>query len=88
MPTRLACEVSLEWLVAEHLRLVNERFTSHIVQIQAVEQGVLRALAAAFGESVPDLPDSFDEVEGAEQEEIPDWWRAYAEANKDRNIVI
>ena len=75
-------------MVAESERLREQEFTEHIVTIQAVEMGFLRAAAQVLGEPIPELPQSFAEVEGAEQEEAPDWWHKYAEANKHQKIAI
>lgn len=81
LPTRLAREVTLWWLVEEYQRLDRQTYDETVMQISAVEVGVNRALAAVFGEKVRPLP-AWDEKVTPVEDRRPEWWTEYLRVNK------
>ena len=72
-------EHTLGWGLAEFKRLQEER--SHQVRrdIEIVQIGTLRALAALFGEKVPPLDEPV--VKTQDRNDTPEWWKGYVASN-------
>jgi hypothetical protein len=77
----------LPWLVYEYIRIERYAYHEFLGQLSAVEHGVTRALAAAFGERPPPLPtwDEHTEVKAEpDTYEEPAWWETFRQANPDK----
>ena len=72
-------EHTLGWGIAEFKRLQAERSHQLYQDIEIVQIGTLRALAALFGEKVPPLNEP--EVETRGRKATPEWWKGYATGN-------
>ncbi len=90
MPPSELARHPIEWVIGEFLALQQRRFQDMVFQIRAVESGVSRALAQAFGQAVPSLPEWSEVSETAEEArpKKPAWWEAYQAANPDQKIAL
>ena len=78
----------LAWIMEEFRRLQRRQFEQVVLNIRVVEAGVNRALAAAFGEKVPELPRWGEAVERQPERTVPEWWIAYQKANPQQKIRV